>query len=417
MDPELRRLYNRAYSDRVYERVRRAMADRLDTPDFAAPLAGTPEPFRLAETPVLFSPALRDRCHRAAVEILEQMRRPEVVAACTASIPEQFRVPGTDREPHTLAIDFALVRGADGEIEPRLIECQGFPSLYAMQVVQGDIWVETLAELPGLDRGFTTYWPGIDRAEFIELLRRTIVGSADPAEVVLLDIDPPTQKTRPDFVATEKLVGVRAVCLTAIRREGRRLLAPLNGNRAGGFALVRRIYNRVIFDELVSKGIEAPFDYRSELDVTWVPHPNWYWIWSKATIPYLDHPAVPRAWLLSTLDRWPEDLERYVLKPLYSFAGRGVIVDVDRAALDRIPEAARHEWMLMEKVDYAPALLTPSGHGVKVELRVLFLRPDDAPKLIPATNLCRLSRAKMHGVDYNKDFDWVGSSVAMWPHP
>ena len=125
---------------------------------------------------------------------------------------------------------------------------------------------------------------------------------------------------------------------------------------AGSFAPVRRIYNRVIFDELVSKGIEAPFDYRSELDVTWVPHPNWYWIWSKATIPYLDHPAVPRAWLLSTLDRWPEDLERYVLKPLYSFAGRGVIVDVDRAAVDRIPETARHEWMLMEKVDYAPAL-------------------------------------------------------------
>ena len=159
----------------------------------------------------------------------------------------------------------------------------------------------------------------------------------------------------------EKLVGVPAVCLTAIRREGRRLLAPRGGNhelRAGPAH-----YNRVIFYELVSKDIEAPFDYRSELDVTWVPHPNWYWIWSKATIPFLNHPAVPRAWLLSTLDGWPEDLERYVLKPLYSFAGRGVIIDVDRAALDWIPEAARHEWMLMEKLDDAPAFSPRVGRG------------------------------------------------------
>ena len=415
MDPELRGLYNAAFTPAIYDRVRRGMADRLSTPSFAAPLTKLPEPFRLAETPVLFSPELRDRCQRAAVEILDQLRQPAVIASGAARIPEAYRVPDLDREPHTLAIDFALVRGPGGVLEPKLIECQGFPSLYGMQVVQGDVWAETLAGMAGLNRKWSTYWEGCDRPRYLELLRRTIVGDADPESVVLLDIDPLTQKTRPDFIATEDLLGVRAVCVTELKREGRRLLAPLGERGPGRFAPVTRIYNRVIFDELVADGITPPFDYRESLDVTWVPHPNWYWIWSKAAMPLLDHPAVPRAHFLSELERWPEDLERWVLKPLFAFAGKGVIVDVDRAALDAIPVEGRSEWMLMEKVEYAPALVTPEGNGVKVELRVLFLRPDDGLGLLPATNLCRLSRAKMHGVDYNKDFDWVGSSVALWP--
>jgi hypothetical protein len=415
MDPELRRRYNAAYTPAIYDRVRRAMADRLSTPDFAAPLDRKPEPFRLAETPVLLSPELMARCQRAAVEVLDQLRRPEVIAEGAARIPEAFRVPDLDPEPHTLAIDFALVRGAGGEIEPKLIECQGFPSLYAMQVIQGDIWAETLATLPGLNLGWSTYWEGCDRPRYLDLLRQTIVGREDPESVVLVDIDPPAQKTRPDFIATESLLGVRSVCVTELKREGRELFAPLGDRRGPGrFARVSRIYNRVIFDELVAKGITPPFDYGTSLDVQWVPHPNWYWIWSKAAMPLLSHPAVPRSYFLSDLKRWPEDLERWVLKPLFAFAGKGVIVDVDRAALAAIPHAAQSEWMLMEKVDYAPALMTPDGHGVKVELRVLFLRPDDGFGLVPATNLCRLSRAKMHGVDYNKDFNWVGSSVAVW---
>ena len=193
MDPELRRLYNAAYTPAIYERIRRGMADRLSTPDFAAPLTRMPEPFRLAETPVLFSPGLRDRCQRAAVEILDQLRRPEVIAEGAARIPEAYRVPDLDPEPHTLAIDFALVSGPGGTIEPQLIECQGFPSLYAMQVVQGDIWAETLAGMPGLNRKWSTYWEGCDRPRYLELLKRTIVGDTDPESVVLLDIDPPTQ--------------------------------------------------------------------------------------------------------------------------------------------------------------------------------------------------------------------------------
>jgi hypothetical protein len=418
VDAALRRAFNAAYSGATDAAIERAMSDGCATPRF---------PFRLAETPVFFSPHLRDRCFRAAGEIVARMGAPRAIAECDARIPPALRVPGTDALPHMVAVDLAIVRGTDGALEPRLIECQGFPSLYAMQVVMADAWGAILAAMPGLPAAWSIFAPGLDRASYLDLLRRTVVGDCDPDEVVLLDIDPATQKTSPDFVATERLLGVRAVCVTQLVKRGRRLFAPRAAAAAAmrrpgdappaerDLAPVRRVYNRVVFDELIARRIEPPFDYREPLDVTWVPHPNWYWIWSKATMPYLDHPAVPRAQIVAGLPRLPDDLSRFVLKPLFSFAGRGVVVDVDAAAVGAIPPGERHNWLLMEKVAYAPDLIAPDGAGVKVETRILFLRPDDACELVPALNLCRLSRGKMHGVDHNKNLDWVGSSVGIWP--
>lgn len=402
MDPELRARFNAGFTPELHERVCRDMARRHGIETFE---------FRLAESPVFLSPEQRDACESAARGIVAEMSRKDVVARGAERIPERFRVPSTDALPHMACVDMALAAGPSGKIVPRLIEAQGFPSLYGMQVLQGDVWSDALAGVPGMPAaGYSLYWGGLDRESYLSLLRKTVIGDADPNEVVLLDIAPEKQKTRPDFLATEKLLGVRAVCITTLVREGRRLLAPL-GRR---LVPVRRIYNRVVFDELESKKIAAPFDWREPLDVTWVPHPNWYWIWSKASIPHLRHEAVPEARFLSEVGEWPRDLSRYVLKPLFSFAGRGVVVDVDRAAIERIPAAERHDWLLMEKVEYAPALVTPDGAGVKVEIRALFLRPDGATALVPAVNLCRLSRAKMHGVDFNKDLPWTGSSVALW---
>jgi len=402
MDAGLSERFDAAFSPALHDRVRSDMERRHGIEKFG---------FRLAESPVFLSRELRAACERAARGIVAEMSRPDVVARGAERIPERFRVPATDALPHMACVDMALAVGPDGtSIVPRLIEAQGFPSLYGMQVLQADVWLDALADVPGMPRGLTPYWSGLDREAYLALLRRTVVGDADPAEVVLLDIAPETQKTRPDFLATEKLLGVRAVCVTKLVREGRALRAKL-GDR---LVPVKRIYNRVVFDELESKRIAPPFDWREPLDVAWVPHPNWYWIWSKASIPLLRHEAAPEARFLSDVERPPEDLSRFVLKPLFSFAGRGVVVDVDRAAIERIPVAERRDWLLMEKVEYAPAMRTPDGASVKVEIRVLFLRPDGARELVPAVNLCRLSRAKMHGVDFNKDLPWTGSSLALW---
>jgi hypothetical protein len=315
-----------------------------------------------------------------------------------------------DRLPNFAQIDFAVTRDSDGALAPKLIELQGFPSLTSMQVIQRDAWHDVLQSMPGLDRRWSCWFSGLDRESFLKLARRTIVGDHDPAEVVLLDIDPPRQKTSPDFIATKILFDVDAIDPRELVLNGRRLF------RRDGKP-VRRIYNRIVFDELIAKNIEIPFDYRDELDVEWTPHPNWYWVWSKYSLPFLDHPAVPRARFLSDLERVPEDLSRFVLKPLFSFAGGGVNVEPTAADVAAVPASERNAWCLQEKIEYAPALQAADGGSVKVEIRMMFLRPDDEPKPILAQNLIRLSRGKMLGVDFNKDFTWVGSSIGLSTSP
>jgi hypothetical protein len=397
MDPHFRALFNRQFTPAIYDAYTRELERRLSC-NFE---------FRLAETPTFLPDALKARVVDAAEEIVQQLSDPAKLEAMKAAIPARWNTPGMDALPNFTQVDFAVVRGENGELVPKLIELQGFPSLTSMQVIQRDVWRDTMRSMDGLDREWSCWFSGLDREAFLDLARRTIAGDHDPAEVVLLDIDPPRQKTAPDFNATKLLFGVDAVDPRELTKRGREVW---RGNTRIG-----RIYNRIVFDELIAKEIDIPFDYREELDVEWAPHPNWYWTWSKYSLPFLRHESVPRATFVSDLATIPEDLSRYVLKPLFSFAGGGVNVDPTRADIEAIPERDRHAWCIQEKIEYAPALEAVDGGGVKVEIRMMFLRPDDEPRPILAQNLIRLSRGKMLGVDFNKQFTWVGSSVGLSP--
>jgi hypothetical protein len=397
MDPHFRALFNRQFTPAIYESYSNELERRLRC-KFE---------FRLAESPLFLPDDFKARVVEAAQTIVDQLSDPATLEQMKAAIPERWNTPGMDALPNFTQVDFAVVRDADGTLVPKLIELQGFPSLTSMQVIQRDVWRDTMRSMDGLDRDWSCWFSGLDRDAFLDLARRTIVGRQDPREVVLLDIDPPRQKTSPDFTATKILFGVDAVDPRELTRRGRELWR--------GNTRVRRIYNRIVFDELIAKNIEIPFDYREELDVEWAPHPNWYWTWSKYSLPFLRHESVPRATFVSDLERIPDDLSRYVLKPLFSFAGGGVNVDPARADIEAITERERHAWCIQEKIEYAPALEAPDGGGVKVEIRMMFLRPDDERRPILAQNLIRLSRGRMLGVDFNKQFTWVGSSVGLSP--
>ena len=395
MDSRFRELFNAQFKPELYDWYRAELSRRLNAPF----------EFRLAETPLFLTDDFKERAVTSAQAILDQLSDPKLIEQMKAAIPERWNTPGMDALPNLAQVDFAVVN-ENGTLVPKLIELQGFPSLTSLQVIQRDAWKDTLAQMDGLDLAWSCWYSGYDREAFVDLARRTIVGLNDPREVILMDIDPPRQKTWPDFAATKMLFDVDAVDPTTLVKRGKQLF------RADGTP-VRRIYNRIVFDELIAKGIELPFDYREELDVEWAPHPNWYWVWSKYSLPFLRHESVPQATFVSELDRVPDDLSRYVLKPLFSFAGGGVNVEPTRADIDAIPERDRHAWCLQEKIAYEPALEAFDGGGVKIEIRMMFLRPDDEPKPILAQNLVRLSRGKMLGVDFNKDFTWVGSSVAL----
>jgi hypothetical protein len=384
--------------------------------DFLARLdqrAGTPVKFRVSETPCFLPQSLVTQLAATGAELLRQLiERPAYRAASDATIPPAFRVPNEAPAPLFAAVDFNLIRNAAGELEPRLIELQGFPSLYGFQTVFAQSYIEAY----GLSPSLRIIADGSSLDTYVARLRQAILTGHDPENVVLLEIHPQQQKTLPDFVVTERLTGIRTVCITEIEREGKRLFYRRDDRRTP----IRRIYNRVIVDELQRKQVALPFRFTDELDVEWAGHPNWFFRISKFSLPYLQHPCVPRTWFLDKLPKWPDDLENYVLKPLYSFAGLGVIVGPTRADLDSIPATRRHDYILQERMRFEPVIQTPHG-PTQAELRILYIWPEGSPSPLspdrsPLTLgplIIRMGRGKMMGVDHNRDLEWVGASAAL----
>jgi hypothetical protein len=393
--PELRRAYNEGFSEERYRAYAKRLAER----------GGMEIPFRLAETPVFLPPALRDEMVEASLEIFRQLSRPEALHRSLAAVPQRFDVPGCDELPVFAVTDFAVARDRGGALVPKLIELQAFPTLYAFQVAQS----EELSYICPDGHRLDWYLSGLDTLGYKRVVGEAILSGLAPEEVVLLDLDPPRQKTAIDFAFTEKFWDVRALDPSEIEKRGRELWYERDGKRVR----IRRIYNRLIFDELEAKDVKLPFDLTSRLDVSWAGHPNWYFRWSKHCLPEISHPTVPESRLLSDFETLPKDLENWVLKPLFSFAGSGVKVEVTPGDIAAVPEEQRAQFLLMRKIEYAPAIATVDGQFSKVEVRVMFVWREGAP--LPVTTLARLSQGKMMGVNYNKDKTWVGSSGNLWP--
>ncbi len=392
MIPSYRQAFNANFTPEKYERLRREMTSRC----------GIKVPFALCETPCFFPNALVERMGEDGKALIRQLgENPEYRARSDASIPAEFRVTNESPHPMFIQVDFGLVRDPAGELQPKLVELQAFPSLYAYQPVLAQAYIDVF----GLDPNLRYFLSGLDSASYRRLLQDAIVAGHHPANVVLMEVHPEEQKTRPDFLLTEKLLGIRTVCITKIRKQGRRLFYEEGGKQVP----IERIYNRTIVDELERKGIRLPFDFRDELDVEWAGHPNWYFRISKYSIPYLKHPSVPRTWFLDQLMEVPADLENFVLKPLYSFAGLGVVIAPSRADIDAIPAAKRSEYILQERLNFTPIVETPYGL-TKVELRIMYVWLDT---LVPVLTIVRMGRGLMMGVDHNKNMAWVGSSAAL----
>ena len=410
MIPDLRRRFNAAFTDARYAAFTRELQRAMYWP----------VDFRVAETPLFLDAATAGELVKAAADIAGQLAQPAFRRHAATAIPRalggarpgpvggpsSLEVPNETEWPHFLCVDFALCADAAGRIVPQLIELQGFPTVACWQVLQANAYRKHFPEVPA---EFTTFFGGIDEECYLAELRAAIVGDCLPENVVLLEIEPDKQKTRIDFACTHSLLGVRPMCLSKVRRRGRQLVYFSGGREVP----IHRIYNRVIFDELLRKPDFAPgFRFDDDVDVQWAGHPNWYFRISKHSLPFLRGPYVPDCRLVSQLGAdVPADLENYVLKPLYSFAGLGVDIAPTREKLAALPNPA--EWILQRKVTYAPLLATPDGPA-KAEIRLIFAGDGEGmPKLL--NNLVRLTKGAMHGVDFNKGKTWVGASCAFHP--
>ncbi|MBV8070217.1 MAG: hypothetical protein JO270_09965 [Acidobacteriaceae bacterium] len=390
MIPQLRRQFNESYTPELYARF----LSRLDE------AAGTHVEFRCSETPVFLPPALLNKMVRYGQELYQQLAdNPDYRRASDAAIPNDFRVPGESDHPLFLQVDFGLVREPGGGLEPKLVEIQGFPSIYAFQVEMAHEY-QRAYRLREFDANLTPFLGSLDDESFRNLLKRTILGAHEPQEVVLLEIDPYHQKTLPDFLATERLLGIKIINISEVKKRGRELYTP-NGKP------IRRIYNRVIVDELIRKSVRSEFKLTDDVDVEWAGHPNWFFRISKFSLPWFRHECVPETTFLANLKSLPDNLDDYVLKPLYSFAGLGVKIAPSREEVEQIPHGRRAEFILQRRMDFVPTIETPVGL-TKVEVRIMYIWDRG---LQPVTTVIRTGRGKMMGVDFNKDLTWVGASA------
>lgn len=392
MHPELRARFNADFTSDKYEALLRCVNET----------ERWPADFRVSETPIFLTDAFTDEITGAATTIVDRVRTPEFARHAANAIPAGLEVPKETGHPNFLVVDFGVCE-VDGRLTPRLIELQAFPSLYAFQL----FFLGCLRQaFPAIPRNWTSSFGGLKDEAYLELLRSVIVGNSNPENVILLEIEPDKQKTRIDFACTETLLGVRPVCLTGIRKRG----AQLFYERDGREVRIERIYNRVIFDELIRRpDLNPAFQFQEDLDVKWVGHPNWYFRISKHSLPFLKTEHTAPAFFAHEFPA-AESLDDYVLKPLYSFAGLGVDMEPTLEKLRALEKP--EEWILQKKVAYAEFIQTIDGRKSKAEIRMMFIWPDGAEPVL-VNNLVRMSQGKMMGVDFNKEKTWVGSNIAL----
>lgn len=362
--------------------------------------------FRVAETPVFVDKAFTQKMLSACESIVDVIIQYNFKTITAHSVPADIKVPGENDHSHFIAFDFGICENAAGELEPQLIEMQGFPTLFAYQIYHTEVTRKHF----NIPDNYDSYLSGYTPETYRQLLKEIIIADCKPEEAILLEVLPHQQKTRIDFYCTEDYLGIPIVCLTDLIKEGRKLFYKKDGRKIE----VKRIYNRVIFDDLQQQSAEIQEKGKilfEDLDVQWVPHPNWFYRISKFTLPYIDHPYVPKTNFLSDVKQIPADLENYVLKPLFSFAGQGVVIDVTPADIEKVSDP--HNWILQKKVKYADVIKTPDTPA-KAEIRIFYFWKDGEPRPVATQNLARLSKGKMIGVRYNKDKEWVGGSLAFF---
>lgn len=395
MIPSLREVYNAQFSATKYAAF---------LTDLHSLYNHTPG-FRISETPVFIPDAFRDKLIKACDDITEAIMQPDFKEITEGALTDANRVPNEDAHPNFLVVDFGVCEDKDGNLTPKMIELQGFPSLYYFQYDLAQLYKKHF-DVP---ENMTPFFNGLDTEGYLKVLKDMIVGTTKPETVVLLEVEPEKQNTQIDFYGTAKQLGIKILCLTNVLKSGRKLFYK---NEKGKLIKIQKIYNRVIFDELERRpDLNFGFNFTDDLDVEWVGHPNWFFRISKYTMPFLKSDFVPKTYFLEDLTTYPTDLENYVLKPLFSFSGQGVKIDVTIEDIEAIED--KSNYILQEKVKYVAALETPS-EPAKIEIRMLMVWPKGHDKPLLVNNLIRLSKGIMIGVRYNKDKDWVGASVGFF---
>lgn len=396
MIPEVRKVFNDNFKQEYYENLQNDIAEKL----------GEPSSFRVSESPVFVSKEVKQKVFSACDAIIEQLWQLDFKEIRNRFVPKDIQSPVPMGKPHFLAIDFGLCNDGKGEITPQLIELQAFPTLFFYQPILGKAFLKHYPNIP--KDGFHYFFSGLNGESYLAEVKELILANENPENVILMELFPEKQKTRIDFWATKKALGIEVVCMTKVIKEGRKLFYEKKGRKIP----IHRIYNRVILDEFQKiKDLNVEFSLSEALDVEWVTHPDWFFMISKCIMPMLKHENVPNSYYLNDL---PEDLDfsKYVLKPLFSFAGQGINLRPNKETIEKIED--KHNYILQQKVDYSWLIKTNTEKNSKVELRMLYIWSETENRLKPVINLTRMSKGELINVSYQTEDSWIGSSISFF---
>ncbi|MEY4097815.1 MAG: hypothetical protein RL170_659 [Bacteroidota bacterium] len=419
MIASIRQKFNAAFTEEAYQNY----LAFLNTP-FPGALD-----FSVAETPIFIDKNFTEKLLSTGDYVNQVIQSNSFKSITKPSLKNVPLFPNETALPQCIVMDFAIAMNEHNEIVPALIELQGFPSLFAYEILQDECIRKTYT----IPEGYSPYLNGYNKEKYMLHLEsilkadtlidtkknlntnnRNISDSTKDTlkhsnkHIVLLEILPHQQKTRIDFYCTEKYFNIPIVCITEIFVEENHLFYEREGKKIK----IDRIYNRIVLDELKNQTEEIQDKGAllwSNLDIEWVSHPHHFFRISKFLLPFLKHTYIPKAQFLDQLTTIPTALDKYILKPLFSFAGQGVIIDISADDISNIKDPSA--WILQEKVEYANCIETPTGPA-KAELRLFYFWDESKQQYIATMNLARLSKGKMIGVDYNKNKQWVGGSLA-----
>ena len=366
-----------------------------------------PIPFRIAETPVFIDRFFKAQLMDAGDYICEFITKPSFPFKTTNSIPKGLHIPNEASLPECIVIDFAIAEGQDGKTMPQLIELQGFPSLFAFELLQA----QALEKVYHLPKNFSPFLNGYNQSSYLDFFKSMVLGD-QAKHTILLEIKPFEQKTRHDLLLTEAWLNVPIVCLSEIYLKDKSLFYQKDGVEIK----IERIYNRVVYDELMQQApiLIQQFKLLEQAEhIDWVNHPNHFFRISKFILPLLNHLFIPEAHLLVD---WKNNqlvtslnLNEFICKPLFSFGGQGVMLNPTIDSIHAINDP--ENWILQKKVTYAAVIETASGPS-KAEIRLFYFWDKQLGRYVATNNLTRISKGPMIGVSYNDTATWIGGSIS-----
>lgn len=356
--------------------------------------------FKIAEIPVFLDNELKSKLLMAGNTCLDVILAPDFIQKNMGS---EFQFGQKNSKPDFICLDFAITLNEHDEFIPKLIEAQGFPTLLGFQqYLTGKF--KKHCQIPS---GFTSHFNRINAFHFSEKIGSILKQYGD--DTVLLEAYPEKQRTRLDFKLTEAYWGIKTVCLSQIEANSGKLYYKTGDN----LKPINAIYNRVIIEEVVKTYPEllTKIELLKEVEVSWISHPDWYYLISKAALPLFKGPYVPSSKIFYKGDDIPENLEDYILKPLFEYGGDGVQLDLNQSIFESCLENV--PYLLQQKVRYADCILLPNGQKRKAEIRLIYGQEPSKKRPTLLANLTRLSDSGWMNTSQNFT-DFTGGSIAFF---